>query len=544
MRLELRPLISIRDFHELQHASGAQERFIFERGDRHVRVTADGMWLEIASGNARFEPNPQWWHDLYYRVDAARGQGCTEDLFSPGRFVLESDNPTGLTRTRLRMSLECADAPSRGDTPIARRPHLETLVRHTLDGDAPDTDEETRAIAALTVASDDFVVRRPIENAPDEYSVIAGYPWFADWGRDTMICMPGLFLVTGRLDEAFRTLVRFGRKRRNGVIPNRFDDRTGDAHYNTVDASLWYIQAACSWYEATGSMREFMEELMPVCREIVHAYQDGTDNGIGTDPLDGLVFAGDETTQLTWMDAQRDGVVFTPRHGKAVEINALWYSGLRRLALISDAAGSEDATKFDRLAARTAAHFPERFGGGSHGGLMDRLEPGNAGATWRPIDEVRPNQIFCSSLPMAADGLLGRDLAASSVRCVRDRLLTPNGLRTLDASDPAYRPRFSGPIGNLDAAYHNGTVWPWLLGPFAEALVRTGVGSSADAREALQPLVDRLSGECQGQAAEVFDGDSTDADPSRPGGCPAQAWSIGEMLRVLVQIRRGVIIGP
>jgi predicted glycogen debranching enzyme len=393
-------------------------------------------------------------------------------------------------------------------------------------------------VAALVAAADQFVVQRvrpgAMPGAPaDRETIIAGYPWFADWGRDCMIALPGLLLTTGRFTEARKVLETFAGACKDGLIPNVFDDYTGQAHYNTVDAALWFIQACCRYFDATGDDEFFIQTLLPACKDIVAAYSSGTHYAIAADPLDGLISAGDPSTQLTWMDAKRDGVVFTPRHGKPVEINALWHSGLRQLAHYAQAFAPELARTCAGLAEKTARSFAQAFWNPHTGCLFDVITPHG------PDASIRPNQLFAISLPHCP---LPRDQQRSIVEVALRDLYTPHGVRTLAPSDPGYKPRFRGRMFDRDAAYHNGTAWPWLMGPLAEAICRAddfSPAALAKAQSVIGPLLGSLQDGCLGQLAEVYDAEHTDAAPQQPGGCPAQAWSVAEALRVVVIIARG-----
>lgn len=568
VRVSARPLVALRDFHWVLRERDDPFRFQLSAGEDRFDVEAHGMRLRFELDGARFRAEPDWWRDFYHRIDETRGLEAVEDLWTPGacEMDLQERGPAAVITAWMG-----------GERP-AQRPgraaRLQRLVSAALEGGshgdkaadgAPAREEARKVITRLVVSGEDFLVQReagdPQRDRPEGMgeggvSIIAGYPWFSDWGRDTMICIPGLLLSTGRFAEALRTLRAFAAHRRNGIIPNRFDDTSGGAHYNTVDASLWFLHACCEYVRASGDAGGFRRDLLPACRETIDAYAGGTDYNIRLD--DGLIAAGDETTQLTWMDAQRDGVVFTPRHGKCVEINALWYSGLTGVAEIlrrDGESGAADALEslardckraFERFwrpardarrshaARRPAPEAPEGF-------LCDRLALTGDGQ-WTPVDEIRPNQVFAASLPRS---MLTPVQARAVIDTVRQRLLTPHGVRTLDPADPHYRPRFTGPLPQLDAAYHNGTVWPWLLGPLAEAILRAGNFSADAKREAralVRPVITRTDaapggvggagGECLGHIAEVFDGDDTPDRPQRPGGCPAQAWSLAEALRI------------
>jgi predicted glycogen debranching enzyme len=366
-------------------------------------------------------------------------------------------------------------------------------------------------------------------------TILAGYPWFADWGRDAMISLPGLLLTTGRYADARRVLAGFARHARDGIIPNCFDDKGGGgegggALYNPVDASLWFVHAACASLSASGDREGFRGRIRDACLDVIDAYKHGTTN-IRMDD-DALIAAGDETTQLTWMDAKRDGVTFTPRHGKAVEINALWHHDLLALA---DAIEPDDAARADELrllAGRVAESFRRVFWNEDKQCCFDAVSPDGTCS-----GEIRPNQIFAVSLEHSP---LDDEQQRGVVEAVRRCLLTRHGLRTLDPAEPGYHGRYEGSMFERDAAYHNGTVWPWLIGPYVEAVLRVGrfsVPAIEHAREALAPLIAYLQeGRCPGQLPEVFDGDDTPEHPQRPDGCPAQAWSVAEVLRAYAMV--------
>jgi predicted glycogen debranching enzyme len=323
---------------------------------------------------------------------------------------------------------------------------------------------------------------------------------------------------------------------KNGLIPNLFDE-SGDGgadHYNTVDASLWFVHAVRELWKATSRADT---ELLKASREIIAAYRWGTDFNIRMDPRDSLIAAGDHSTQLTWMDAKRDGIAFTPRNGKPVEINAMWFNTLRCLAEMT-----EDASERDELIAlsdNVSKSFREQFWWEERRCLHDVLSSSGGGSDATRHDEtlagdrrLRPNQIFAVSLAFSP---LTKDQQRAVVKLVGERLLTPFGLRTLDRDDPQYRGRYEGNLFDRDSAYHQGTVWPWLIGPYCEALLRVNDFSDDAKRQIkqiIQPLIDEMSnasgGRCLNQIAEVYDGDP----PHRPSGCPAQAWSVAEVLRI------------
>ena len=530
VRLTLRPLTTLRDFHELLRGDEIAARYQARPVPGGVMCVTRHAGVHLVCHGGRYQHAPDIWHDAEYIWDARRGQDSTEDLFSPGVFVFErtQDAPGELDAT-LHASI---DAMPPGPVEWDRAERIERVGGHIAHAvarihHAPGA--EPRAgehLARLAAAADDFVVQRgPAHEGLT--SIIAGYPWFTDWGRDTMIALPGLMLATGRFEEALRTLTLFADHRRRGLIPNRFDDRDGPAHYNTVDAPLWFLHTAAEYRRVTGDHAGYSDKLAPACSEIIDAYRVGTDFNIRMDN-DALISAGDENTQLTWMDARRDGVSFTPRHGKAVEINALWYHGLLATADAIEGEFHRRAGELRDIAEQAAASFRDAFVRPDGLGLFDRLEPDPEGI-WNPVAEIRPNQIFAVSLPRSP---LDMTQKRAVVAVVRERLLTPMGLRTLDPADPAYIGRYEGDMVQRDRAYHNGTVWPWLIGPYTEALRRIGA-DPADTHAPLGALLAYLARPGLGQLPEIFDGDDTPDAPRHADGCPAQAWSIAEVLRLL-----------
>lgn len=629
--LEVRPLLAMRDFHQLCAASvpaGDPRTILMATGGMGNGLTGGSasesrprgfsasnnaamLHMAVKGAEGRFSSSVEAWRGFFYQRDfdradvgvarnaeeekSLRAAQASEDLFSPGAFSVPlhalsaaaEDAPLGGMRvglaTKKTAMVEIAawvgqvtEEPGSVEEELLKRArHAERLATQAIarahdaakyettnagPHSKPGTEAsiatlfDDRAVASLALASDQFVVRRGgIVGAGEGVatgsgslrSVIAGYPWFSDWGRDTTISLPGLFLVTGRFEEARDTLRAFAAMRKNGLIPNCFDDGAGTALYNTVDASLWFLHAACQYRLRTGDAEGF-GLLRAACLEIVDAYRKGTDYGIKVDASDGLVAAGNPSVQLTWMDAKRDGVVFTPRHGKAVEINALWYSGLKQLADAVEGDAPRTARELRQIAEQCGASFEKKFWNEREQCLFDVLTPDERGG-FAPSAEVRCNQVFAASLPVSP---LPLEKRRAVMNAVRRRLVTPVGLRTLDPRDPQYRARFEGTIFERDRAYHNGTVWPWLLGSYAEAVLRCGQfspQSRAEARSVLLPLIAELTGSTRAGGAEVCETGSVnslvevyDADePRRPDGCMAQAWSVAETLRVYVMALRG-----
>jgi predicted glycogen debranching enzyme len=504
VELSIQPFVSLRDFHGLRQRAGGD---LPTREIPHgVAVSDRDLTLHIKCDRAAFSGGTDWWFRHKYPLEAERGLNCFEDLYSPGKFVMTSDSPATLM---LWASLEAIDGID-----------FDGEIRRSVEGCMPTVGAAGAAAGAsdaqrrLARAAGDFIVSRHAPDGSQGVSVIAGYPWFADWGRDTMIALPGLLLATRRFDEAGRVLATYAGYVSEGMIPNHFDDYTNEPHYNTVDASLWFVHAAHEYLRISKDRDTFESHLRPACEAILDGYAKGTRFKIGMDPTDGLITQGDATTQLTWMDAKCGDVAFTPRQGKAVEINALWYNALKLCGR-------------DELAERVAKSFAAAYWISPFRGLCDVVN-----GTVRD-QSLRPNQIFAVSLPHSP---LPLDQQRAVVEVVRRELLTPYGLRTLGPGEKNYHAQYTGDQFHRDEAYHNGTVWPWLIGPFLSAYLRVA-GRSADslqtARTWLRPLVDSMQTlGCIGQIAEIFEAQP----PHRPVGCFAQAWSVSEVLRLAVEL--------
>ena len=578
--LRLSPMMAMRDFHALTH-HGSHGAFSVEAtgGADRCLVRRNNTAVSCYCPQGAFVEGPDWWYGLYYPRESERGQGDREDLFVPGTFEIPIEQDTSITFTAtlgetpatpatddeprakhlsaIRQSIETAtdggaviELPETGDASETQR-EAKTAEQNTKAKSAETNDNSTdatrdRLIDALAIAADDFVVERTLHGQTLS-TIIAGYPWFADWGRDTFIALPGLLLTTQRYDEARAVLRVFADAIDGGLVPNRFDDYTeAAAHYNTVDASLWFVHAAMQYLEATGDSQSWREWLAPACMQVVDAYAEGT-GGVdpAMDPMivmrdDGLIAAGNERTQLTWMDAACGDVVFTPRPGKAVEINALWYNALagltEHLAGVDDAA----AARYQKLANRVTRHFASTFWSSEAGYLFDHVTTDDHGEP-APDPSLRPNQLLACALPRSP---LGKARQKQVVATVTEHLVTPAGLRTLPSDDPNYHPRYGGDQFQRDEAYHQGTIWPWLIGPYAEAVLRTGEFSEnarQQARDAIAPLwgafIDSqrarsLQSGSIGQLAEIYEATPDAAGRFRPVGCIAQAWSVAEVLRI------------
>jgi len=374
------------------------------------------------------------------------------------------------------------------------------------------------ARCALLRAADQYVVA-----CGDRTTVIAGYPWFGDWGRDTMISLPGLALATGRADVARQVLRAFAGFADRGMLPNRFPEAGEEPEYNTVDATLWFFEAVRRTLEATGDEDFVWDELYPVLSDIIAWHETGTRYGIRVDD-DGLLQSGAEGVALTWMDARVGGLVVTPRPGKPVEIQALWYNALRVMEDLAARFGDTlPEVRYASMAARARTSFRSTFWNEKTGSLYDVVDGEKRDAS------VRPNQVLAVSL---AHSMLDPGRARRVLDLVASELLTPYGLRTLSPKDPRYRGRYEGDAASRDASYHQGTVWPWLLGHFVDALLKLDP-DRALARSMLGGLERTLHDACLGQISEIFDA----TPPFRPRGCFAQAWSVAEALRVWIATR-------
>ena len=511
VRIELRALVNYREFHLTTRGPGWE--MAVEALDHGLRVTAyaGARPLSIQVPGAATEPAHDWYVGFRLSAEEARGLDALDDSLHAGTFVATLGPDRALAAV---LSVE-ARPDLDGEQAWARRRAHETEVLLAWRKVQPAAGPAPAWIERLVLAADQFVVRRPLAADPAGLSVIAGYHWFGDWGRDTMIALPGLTLTAGRPEAARRILTTFARFVDGGMLPNVFPDAGERPEYNTVDAALWYVEAVRAYHEATGDAAA-VRELFPALEQIVRGYAAGTRYRIQVDPADGLVTAGEPGVQLTWMDARVGDRVVTPRIGKPVEINALWYNALVAMAGLGRALG-RPTIEWETMATRAAAGFA-RFWNGAAGYCYDVIDgpEGHEAA-------LRPNQILAVSLPASA---LPPERQRQVVDACARHLLIGCGLRSLAPGEPGYQPHYAGGPGERDGAYHQGTAWAWLLGPFALAYERVH-RDRATARALLEPMAQHLSEYGVGSIAEVFDAEP----PFAPGGCIAQAWSVAETLR-------------
>jgi predicted glycogen debranching enzyme len=509
VRLEVRPLVAFRDYHSTTHENTALNANYEESNGCVSMALYDGLpHLYLAHNAAKVERQGFWYRNFEYAVERDRGLDHHEDLFNP--LALHFDLSAGEATV-----VAATEALSAADAEPLRKQELDRRV--AIAAAAPVAD---KFAIALTSAADQYLVRRG-----DDWTVVAGYPWFTDWGRDTMISLPGLTLYNGRTDIARSILHDFAQFADRGMLPNRFPDAGETPEYNTVDATLWFFEAVRAYLAAADDEVFVREELFPVLTSIMDWHIKGTRYQIRL-LENGLLHAGETGVQLTWMDAKIGEWVVTPRIGAPVEIQALWYNALKIMEDLAQRFGkAEDAKLYREIATRLNATFNFEFWNNAAGCLFDVVD----NTAHDPA--IRPNQIFAISLPHS---MLAPDRAKSVVQVVERELLTPLGLRSLAAGDPQYRAHYEGDVLSRDSAYHQGTVWPWLLGPFVTAFVKVNGGTKAARDRALKmlaPLQQHLSEAGLGQISEVADAEP----PHRPGGCFAQAWSVAEVLRCLCE---------
>jgi len=505
--LELLPLIAGRKYHTLMHANAAVNReAVFQDNSLRYQPYGPETLFYIGLPNATYQVNPMWYFNYFYAAEKERGQDYNEDLFTPGRLTVRLK--PGET---LWITLGTKDPSGKNAAQLfASERQRRLLLLKDLAVDEFSVD--------LILASDQFIVKT---NWCDN-TVIAGYHWFSDWGRDTMISLTGLCLVTKRFEEAKGILKNFSGRLNKGIIPNRFEDADNKPAYNTVDATLWFFIACYRYVQYTGN-RAFVKDLTPIFRNIIDWHIKGTWYSIHAD-TDNLLWAGEDGVQLTWMDAKVGEWVVTPRTGKAVEVNALWYNAIMIFADFLEKSGDEhESLLMHDYAVTVKKHFQEQFWYSDGGYLYDCINGENRESAFRP------NQLFAISLPFQ---LLEFSQSTSVLDQVEKKLYTSKGLRSLAPGSPGYQAWYSGTNVQRDGAYHQGTVWSWLLGPYVDALVSVrGKEGRAQARKAISAFSPHLNEAGIGSVSEIFDA----TYPYFPKGCIAQAWGVAEVLRVYME---------
>jgi predicted glycogen debranching enzyme len=521
--LELLPLMAARFYHSLQHA-GPQMHWDagFENNTFHNQPDGN-LNLYINVPNSSYRHTPRWFYNFKYSVEEYRGLEFTEDLFNHGiisvqlkkgdsiGIIISTENPAGRKAHQLFKKEK-----ERREALLKEQPKDETIQQ-------------------LILAADQFIVKRDIKLSEssqvhssgesfERATIIAGYHWFTDWGRDTMISLPGLCLSTGRFEDAKKIIAAFAKTVSTGMLPNRFQDNGEEPEYNNVDGTLWYFIAVYKYLQTTNDKKFVLNEILPVLKEIIDWHFKGTRYNIHVDE-DGLLFAGEKGQQLTWMDARIGAWVVTPRMGKPVEIQALWFNALSIYAALLKLNNEKDVAKeFELKSEKAKSSFNNLFWFDKGNYLYDVIdENGNADTT------LRPNQLFAISLPFA---LIEGDKAKTVLKIVEEKLYTPVGLRSLPIDDEHYVHQYGGNQWHRDSSYHEGTVWSWLLGTYVDALVKVK-SEKQKIKKVIESFKYHLTEGCIGSVSEIFDADA----PHHPRGCIAQAWGVAEVLRVMKEYK-------
>jgi predicted glycogen debranching enzyme len=506
-RMELLPLMAGRFYHSLQQA-GPQMHWDADFEDDIFHNKPDGeLDIYINIPGSTYQHTPRWFSHFNYAVEKYRGQDFTEDLFNHGIFSVKLEKGDSLG-----IIVSAEGSKGRDAHQLLAK---ESLRRQLFLNDQPD--DET--VQQLVLAADQFIVKR----GEDLKTVIAGYHWFTDWGRDTMISLPGLCLSTGRFEDAKKIIAAFAASVSMGMLPNRFQDNGEAPEYNNVDGTLWYFIAIYKYLQATGDKQFVLEEILPVLKDIIEWHQKGTRYHIH-DEADGLLYSGEEGVQLTWMDAKVGDWVVTPRRGKAVEIQALWYNAMRIYENLLTLHHEEiQAAVIAEKAELVKMSFQKQFWNADDNCLYDVID-----GDYKD-NSLRPNQLFAISLPYP---LLDGKKAKAVLKIVGEQLYAPVGLRSLPAGDPRYIGIYGGDAMHRDSSYHQGTVWSWLLGAYVDSIMMVkGKGQKGIAKRVIDNFKYHLNEGCIGSVSEIFDADA----PHHPRGCIAQAWGVAEVLRVMKQ---------
>jgi len=517
--LELLPLIAARGYHTLQHsATNIFWDVHFENGIFKNQPYDSSPNIFISVPRSTYQHHPSWFYKFNYVVEKYRGLDFKEDLFNHGTIsvTLNEGDKLGII-----VSTEDPSGKNAHDLFEKEKQRKLHLVNHSSEEPI-----DLSIAQHLTLAADQFIVKRD----EDLKTIIAGYHWFTDWGRDTMISLPGLCLTTGRYEDAKKIIAAFAKNVSMGMLPNRFQDNDEPPEYNTVDGTLWYFVSIYKYLQHTNDIRFVLDKILPVLKDIVDWHFKGTRYNIHVDE-DGLLYAGEKGQQLTWMDVRIGDWVVTPRMGKPVEIQALWYNALKIFAeLLEINDQMHDAELVNGSAEKAKEAFLEKFWCAEGIIYMDVIdENGN------PDPALRPNQLFAASLPFA---LIDEEQTAAILKAVEEKLYTPVGLRSLAQDDARYVSAYCGDSYKRDSCYHQGTVWSWLLGPYAKAIMYAPqfVGSDGlSGKEKIENIIENLkyhlNEACIGSISEIFDADA----PHYPRGCVAQAWGVGEILRFITE---------
>ena len=511
--IEFLPFIAARGYHSLQHAyKNIYWDVDFQNGVFHNIPYEGAPGIYISIPGSQYVHDPKWFYRFNYAIEKYRGLDYEEDLFNHGTFcidlaegdtlgiILSTENPAGKNAVALF------------ERETERKA---SLIQRTSNSFAQE----------LKLAADQFIVKRDvIENSAVESlkTIIAGYHWFADWGRDTMISLPGLCLSTGRYEDAKKIIEAFSKNVSMGMLPNRFQDNNEPPEYNTVDGTLWYFIAIHKYVETTNDNAFILDKILPVLKDIIDWHFKGTRYNIHVDN-DGLLFAGEKGQQLTWMDVRIGDWVVTPRMGKPVEIQALWYNALRIFARLLELNGqSRDANIVNVSAEKARKSFGERFWYTEGRYLYDVIDENN-----NPDATLRPNQLLAMSLPYP---IFDDERSTDILQIIKSKLYTPVGLRSLSPDDKRYVGHYGGDPFKRDSCYHQGAVWSWLLGPYIEAWLKLKNETALKySKEVIGAFAYHLNEACIGSVSEIFDGDV----PHAPRGCVAQAWGVAEVLRVI-----------
>lgn len=533
LRLKLQPSVHFRP-HEGRVDTAIEESYVLTSVDNRIEISSNRnptdplppLRFLLYGHSGRFTLEGKKKNNLFYRLEAERGYDRTGELWCPGYFSADLSAEQDVTLVASTEIWEIIGALTPQEAFNAEQERRRLLVTNC------SSHAKTEIAQELVLAADQFVISpvgRIVDTArahaagEDPRTVIAGYHWFTDWGRDTMISLEGLTLVTGRYVEAGWILRTFAHYVRDGLIPNMFPEGKNHGLYHTADATLWFFHALDRYVEVTKD-RATLSIILPKLYEIVDMHLKGTHFGIAVDPEDGLLKQGAEGYQLTWMDAKVDGWVVTPRRGKAVEINALWYNALKLLEKWSREFDDHDRAKvLAEHAEKTYTSFNQRFWYQEEGYLYDIVDAEKGGND----NACRPNQILAISLRFP---VLDPAHWESVIRVALQRLITPVGLRSLAPGHPDYKPKYFGDLRTRDAAYHQGTVWGWLIGPFIDAWLKLYPDDKAGAKKFLEGFLPHMNNACIGSVSEIFDAEA----PFTPRGCVSQAWSVAELLRCWV----------